>query len=78
MFRLVLSDGVRMIVVGLAIGLAGMLLVARWIEGLLYQVRPLDAQIIAEVAGILVVVAIVATVLPARRAAKVNPTEAIN
>jgi ABC-type antimicrobial peptide transport system permease subunit len=77
-FGLVLGDGVKMIVVGLIAGLAGMFAVAKSIEGLLFGVRPLDPLVVAVVALVLAIVAIAATLLPARRAARVNPTTAIN
>ena len=76
-FQLVLADGLKIIVLGLTIGFAGMIYLARSIETLLYGVRPLDPWLIALVAAGLAVVAIIATVLPARRAARVNPTVAL-
>jgi predicted permease len=77
-FGLVLSDGVKMIVVGLLAGLAGMFAVAKSIEGLLFGVKPLDPLVVGGVAIVLAIVATAATLLPARRAARVNPTTAIN
>jgi len=77
-FGLVLSDGVKMIAIGLLAGLAAMFAVAKSIEGLLFGVRPLDPMVVGGVAVVLALVATAATVLPARRAARVNPTTAIN
>ena len=58
--------------------LAGMFAVAKSIEGLLFGVRPLDPVVVGAVAIVLAIVAVVATLLPARRAARVHPTTAIN
>jgi len=77
-FRLVLRDGARMTLVGIVVGLAGTAAVARLISGLLYGVRPTDPVVIGGVAILLATVALVATWLPARRAARVNPAAVLN
>jgi predicted permease len=74
---LVIRDGMRITGVGLAVGVVGMLAVTRAMAGLLYGVRPLDPIVIALVAVILTAVAVVATLVPARRAAGVSPMAAL-
>jgi len=59
------------------LGLAGGAAAAKMIRDLLYGVEPLDAGVFAGVAVILLVVAIAACVLPAWRAARLDPVEAL-
>jgi ABC-type antimicrobial peptide transport system permease subunit len=74
---LVVRDGLRITGIGLGIGIVGMVALTRAMRGLLYGVRPLDPTVIGLVAIILTVVALVATLVPARRAAGVSPTAAL-
>src|ERR1051326_6621984 len=75
--RLVLRRAMWLSVVGVGIGLAGAFVVMRYLTSLLYGVRPFDAITFAGVALGLIVVALVAAVLPARRATKVDPLVAL-
>jgi len=75
--RLVVGQGARMAVAGLALGLVGALATARVLATLLYGVRPTDLATLATVAGLLGAVALGATWLPARRATRVDPTVAL-
>jgi putative ABC transport system permease protein len=75
--RLVISEGLRMTVLGLAIGLAGALVVGRLVRSLLVDVPAADALTLAVVSAALAGVALVASALPARRASLVSPTEAL-
>jgi predicted permease len=77
-FGLVLADGIRIVVVGLALGLAGAYFVGRAMRSQLYGVQPMDPRVVATVIGVLAIVALVAMILPARRAARVNPVVALN
>jgi ABC-type antimicrobial peptide transport system permease subunit len=77
-FRLVMRDGARMTVLGILAGLAGTIGMTRLIAGLLYGVKANDPIVIGSVALLLSTVALVATWLPARRAAAVNPAAALN
>ena len=73
----VLGFGVRLAGIGLAIGLAGALAATRLLSSLLYGVRPTDAITFVAVSLILLVVALVAGYLPARRATRVDPIVAL-
>jgi len=75
--RLVVSDALRMTLVGLAIGLAGSLAVGHLVRSLLVGVPVADPPTLAAVAAALAGVALLASVLPARRATLVSPTEAL-
>jgi ABC-type antimicrobial peptide transport system permease subunit len=75
---LVVRDGLRITAIGLAVGLVGLVGLTRAIRGLLYGVRPADPVVIAGVALTLAVVALIATLIPARRAARVSPMAALN
>jgi ABC-type antimicrobial peptide transport system permease subunit len=76
--RLVMRDGARMTLLGIVAGLAGTAGMARLMAGLLYGVRPTDPVVVGGVALLLETVALVATWLPARRAARVNPAAVLN
>ncbi|HYN09999.1 MAG TPA: ABC transporter permease [Vicinamibacterales bacterium] len=65
--------GLVLTVAGVAIGLAGALLLSRYLEAVLYGVRPTDPATFAGVAVMLLVAAALASWLPARRAARVDP-----
>ncbi len=73
----VISDGMRLVLASIAIGLAGSLLVTRLMAGLLYHVRPADPLTFGGIALLLTLVALVACYLPARRATRVDPALAL-
>lgn len=75
--RLIVHTGARMILIGLAVGLAGALAVSRLIESLLFGVGPRDLTTFIVVALILAAVALIAATLPAIRAARLDPTRAL-
>jgi putative ABC transport system permease protein len=74
---LVLGQGVKLIGAGMVIGLAAAFALTRVMSGLLYEVRPTDAVTFAAVPALLTVVALSACLIPARRAAKIDPMEAL-
>jgi len=74
---MVLRHGLGLSLLGLAIGLVAAAAGSRVLEGLLFEVGPLDAGAYVGSALVLVVVALVATWLPARRAARLDPVEAL-
>jgi putative ABC transport system permease protein len=75
--RLVIRQGMSPAVIGLAIGIAGALALTRSLANQLYEVKPTDPMTFAGVGCILLLVALAACWLPARRAAKVDPMEAL-
>jgi len=75
--RLIVVDGVRVIVAGVAIGTVASLLAGRWIAPLLFNVSPKDPVVFTAVAVVLVAVAVSASWIPALRAARVDPSTAM-
>ena len=76
--RLVVHQGLKMTTIGLVAGLAGSLALAQLLRGLLFNIEPTDPGIFALVAMVVVLVALSASYLPARRAARVDPIIALN
>ena len=74
---LVLGHGLRLAVLGVALGLMAALALTRVIQSLLYDVRPTDPVTFAVVSAVLIVVALLACWLPARRATLIHPMEAL-
>ncbi|HEU4631806.1 MAG TPA: ADOP family duplicated permease [Gemmatimonadaceae bacterium] len=75
--RLVLGDGVRVAVAGIAAGLALALAGGPLIADLLFDVSPRDPLVLAAVGGGVLLAALLASLLPARRAARVDPVTAL-
>jgi len=75
--RLVVGHGMRLVLAGAAAGLVAASVVTRLLRTLLYGVRPADPATLGLVAALLLVVAMAASYFPARRAAKVDPMEAL-
>jgi putative ABC transport system permease protein len=74
---LVLNRSLLCALAGVVAGLAGAFALTRFLEGLLYEVRPMDPWVLGSVAVLLVVVAMLASYIPARRATKVDPMVAL-
>lgn len=74
---LFVREGMVLTAVGLSAGLAGALAADRWIRSLLFGVTPAEPTTFAAVACALTVAAVLATYVPARRAANVDPTDAL-
>jgi len=75
--RLVLDQGMRPVAFGLAAGLAAALALGRLIASQLYQTSAYSPALLALTMGILAAAALLACVLPARRASRVNPVDAL-
>ena len=75
--RLMLFDGLRPTLLGLALGLAASAAVVRKIQSMLYKTAPFDPAVFAAVAAILLGVAVLACLLPAWRAAHIDPVQAL-
>ena len=76
-FRLVLGQALRLVVVGVATGLVAAAALTRLLERLLYEVEPLDPWTFAVTALVLLVVATVASYVPARRGMRMAPVDAL-
>lgn len=74
---LVFRQGGVVVAAGIALGLAAALLLSRMLEGMLYGVSPTDPASYALLTGLMAAVATLALYLPARRASRVDPREAI-
>ncbi|HET7535863.1 MAG TPA: FtsX-like permease family protein, partial [Candidatus Didemnitutus sp.] len=75
--RLMLGQGMMPLVIGVIVGLAGAFAAGRAIQSQLYEVSPTDPLILAATTALLALAAALACWMPARRAANVNPTEAL-
>jgi ABC-type antimicrobial peptide transport system permease subunit len=75
--RLVVGGGVRLAVLGLAIGIGAALLLTRLMTGLLYGVQPTDPLTFVGVSAVLGASSILACYIPARKATKIDPMVAL-
>jgi predicted permease len=75
--RLIVGQAGRLAAVGIALGLIAAALVTRLLESMLYGVRPLDAISFAGGAVVFGALALIASLIPASRAASVNPVDAL-
>lgn len=75
--RLVLISGAKLAVIGVLIGLAGAAAASRLVRSFLFQVGPFDPGVLALAAIAVFALALLASALPARRAAAVDPMEAL-
>jgi putative ABC transport system permease protein len=75
--RLVLGQAAKLVGVGICLGLVGAMLLTRLIASLLYGITPFDAATFASVSVLLAVVALVASYIPAQRAAKADPMDSL-
>ena len=75
--RLVVGDAIRVTAAGVGIGLVVALWASRWVQQLLYEVPARDPLVYLSVAGALLLVSLVASWIPARRAARTDPNLAL-
>jgi putative ABC transport system permease protein len=75
--RLVIRQGMKLVLIGAVLGVLGALGLTRWLTTLLYEIKPTDPLTMLATPLLLIAVALVACWLPARRAAKVHPMEAL-
>lgn len=74
---LVLAQGMVLVVIGLGVGLAGAFGLTPLLQTMLYEIKPADPLSFAAVSALLLLVALFASWLPARRAARVDPMVAL-
>ena len=74
---MVLSEGMKLVLAGLAIGIAGSAVASRLMQTMLFGVSPSDAQTYITAPAVLALVALVAVMVPALRASRVDPIEAL-
>ncbi len=76
-FRLVVGQGLALTLAGIALGLAGALAVMRVMNSFLFQTSATDPRAYAGIAFLFVIVALAASYIPARRAARIDPMRAL-
>ncbi len=74
---LILGQGLRTILIGIVVGAAGALAITRAIQSLLFGVEPTDPLTFVAVTALLATVATLACYIPARRATRISPTQAL-
>ena len=75
--KLVVGDGLRLSAIGLVIGLAGATGASRVLGSMLYGLSPVDPVTYSAIAVLVIGVALMASYAPARRALRIDPTEAL-
>jgi ABC-type antimicrobial peptide transport system permease subunit len=75
--RLILGEGLSLVLRGLLLGLALSLAVGRLLESLLFQVKPADAETLIAVCALLATVGVLAGFLPAHAASQIDPSTAL-
>jgi ABC-type antimicrobial peptide transport system permease subunit len=75
--RTTLLDGLRPALFGLVVGLAASVAAVRLLRSMLYETQPLDPAVFAAVAAILLLVATLACTVPAWRASRLDPMQAL-
>lgn len=76
-FALILREGIMLLASGLAAGLVGAFAIRRAMESQLYGVSAMDPLVLGGVALVLAIVAVIACIVPARRAARIDPNVAL-
>jgi ABC-type antimicrobial peptide transport system permease subunit len=75
--RLITGGGLGLVACGLAVGLTAALALTRWIDSLLYGIKPSDPLTFTAAALVLMAVALFASLLPAMRATRIAPARAL-
>ena len=75
--RLVVGEGMRLTSLGILAGILAALWLTQWLSSLLFEIRPSDPATFSAVSLLLLVVALIACWIPARRAARIDPIQAL-
>ena len=75
--RMILSQGIRLAIVGVLIGLAAAVALGRVLQTLLYDTSPVDPLTLVATSGLFIAVALFASFVPAARAARTSPVRAL-
>jgi ABC-type antimicrobial peptide transport system permease subunit len=75
--RMVITEGARMIILGIALGLFAAFWLTRLIRHQLFEVSPTEPRVFIAVVLVLLAIALLACFLPARKAMRINPMEAL-
>jgi putative ABC transport system permease protein len=73
----VVGQGLLLAAAGVAIGVAGAILLTRWMQDVLYEIQPSDPATFIQVVLVLVAAALLASWFPARRALAIDPVTAL-
>jgi putative ABC transport system permease protein len=73
-FKMILGHGMKLALIGVALGLVGAFLLTRLMASMLFGVEPTDAMTFGGLSALLITIALLACYLPGRRATKVEPT----
>jgi len=76
-FRMAVGEGMRLVVIGLAVGLLGAVALTRFVRTMLFGVSPADPLTFGAISAALAAVALLACYIPARRATRVDPLVAL-
>ena len=74
---MIVGSGMKLALVGVVVGLAGAMVLARFVSAMLFEVTTFDPASYAVTAGMLFVIAALACYVPARRAMRVDPLTAL-
>jgi predicted permease len=77
-FAMVLREGAAIVTIGAGVGFAGAFLLRHTLQSQLYDVGAMDPRVLGSVAAVLLVVALIACLLPARKAARTDPVVALS
>ena len=75
--RMIILQALSLTGIGLMIGLAGAVIFTRVLQSMLFRVKPTDPAILSGIVFLLLAIVLLASYLPARRATKVEPVEAL-
>jgi putative ABC transport system permease protein len=75
--KLVVGSGLKMVLIGVALGLVGAYILTRVLSNLLYGISVTDPSTFVSMSLLLIIIALLASYIPARRATKVDPIIAL-